>query len=90
MDPSLLGTSGKAHVQLLRQRVRPVLLGSLHMSQCGFRPSADPVLDHDFTLPWVMELARAHKAPLHAAFVYLSKVLLRARGVHPALVACMQ
>jgi hypothetical protein len=35
---SLLSTSGKAYVQLLHQRVRPQLLGSLHVAQCGFRP----------------------------------------------------
>jgi hypothetical protein len=97
---TLISLTSKVYVHLLHQRIREHLLAGLHEAQCGFRPGRGTG-DQLFSMRRVQELARAHQAPLHAAFVDFSKAfdcvnrtalwaLLAARGVHPKLLALIQ
>ena len=94
---TLISLTSKLYVHLLHQRVQQQLLAGLHEAQCGFRPGRG-TQDQLFSLRRVLELAREHQAPLHAAFVDFSKAfdsvprvalweLLRVRGVDPHLLA---
>ena len=97
---ALISLTSKIYVHMLHQRVQQQLLAGLQEAQCGFRPGRG-TQDQLFSLRRVLELAREHQAPVHAAFVDFSKAfdsvprdalweLLRARGVHPHLLALIK
>ena len=82
---------------LLLRRLQKDMEGRLHDAQHGFRPSRGTA-DCLFSMRRLVELARSHATPLHAAFVDFRKAfdsvnhevmwrILKARGVPPKLLA---
>ena len=72
----------------------------MHDAQHGFR-SGRGTTDCLFNLRRVVELARAHATPMHAAFVDFSKAfylvnhealweVLEAQGIHPKLISLIK
>ena len=65
---SSINVEGKAYVMLLLRRLQKDMEGRLHDVQHSFRPSRGTA-DRLFSLRRLVELARSHTTPLHAAFV---------------------
>ena len=97
---SSINVEGKAYVMLLLRRLQKDMEGRLHDAQHGFRPNRGTA-DCLFSMRQLVELARSHATPLHAAFVDFRKAfdsvnhevmwrILKARGVHPKLLALIK
>ena len=67
-----LNIDAKVYVMLLLRRLRVDMEERMHDAQHGFR-SGRGTADCLFNLHRVVELARAHATPMHAAFVDFSK-----------------
>ena len=92
---TVLNIDAKVYVMLLLRRLHVDMEERMHDAQHGFR-SGRGTADCLFNLRRVVELARAHATPMHAAFVDFSKAfdsvnhealweVLEARGIHPKL-----
>jgi len=97
---TVLNIDAKVYVMLLLRRLRVDMEDRLHDAQHGFR-SGRGTADCLFNLRRVVELARAHATPMHAAFVDFSKAfdsvnhealweVLEARGIHPKLISLIK
>ena len=69
---STINVEGKAYVMLLLRRLQKDMEGRLHDAQHGFRPNRGTA-DCLFSTRQLVELARSHATPLHAAFVDFRK-----------------
>ena len=94
---TVLNIDAKVYVMLLLRRLRVDMEDRLHDAQHGFR-SGRGTADCLFNLRRVVELARAHATPMHAAFVDFSKAfdsvnhealweVLETRGILPKLIS---
>ena len=97
---TLLDVVGKVYVSIIHNRIRAHLCNQLMDAQHGFRPGSG-TNGAVCSMRIMMELSRARRTPLHAAFVDFRKAfdsvnrealwaVLAARGVAPKLVTLIK
>ena len=96
---TVLNIDAKVYVKLLIRRLHVDMEDRVHDPQHGFRRGRGTA-DCLFNLRRVVELARAHATPMHAAFVDSKAFdsvnhealwgVLEARGIHPKLISLIK